>query len=403
MSDEEARPQPLQGVKVIDLGQVYQGPYAAFLMAKAGAEVIKVEPVHGEPVRIREALGGSASLPMAMLNSNKRGITLNLKSPRGCQLLKALVSRSDVLIENYAPGVMNRLGVGAEVLLDLNPRLVYASATGYGLSGPERDGLAMDLTIQAASGIMSVTGLPDGPPLKAGPAVADFISGTHLYGAIMTALFERERTGRGRVVEVAMIETIYPTLASNLGMIQSNPGAPPPRTGNRHGGLAISPYNVYPCKDGHIAIICLIEVHWTNLLKAMGREELKDDPRFADNRARIAYMEETDAVVEEWTKNLTCSEIFEMSRVFRIPTAPVRNLVEVINSPHMHERGMLQWIDHYSLGRIVVPNSPLRYHGTSQMMGEPNPRLGEHNREIYGGVLGLSDSEIDALKADGVI
>lgn len=399
--DDEARPQPLQGVKVIDLGQVYQGPYAAFLMAKAGADVIKVEPIHGEPVRIREALGGGASLPMAMLNSNKRAITLNLKSPRGRDLLKALVSRSDVLIENYAPGVMDRLDVGAKSLFEINPRLIYASATGYGLSGPERDSLAMDLTVQAASGIMSVTGDPDGPPMKAGPAVADFISGTHLYGAIMTALFERERTGRGRLVEVAMIETIYPTLASNLGMIQSD--SAPPRTGNRHGGLAISPYNVYPCKDGHVAIICLVEVHWTNLLKAMGREDLRDVPRFRDNAARVTHMDETDAIVEAWTKDLTRAEIFELSRTFRLPTAPVKNLVEVTNSQHMHERGMLQWIDHYSLGRIVVPNSPLRYHGTPQMMSASNPKLGEHNREIYGGVLGLSESEIDALTDEGVI
>lgn len=372
-------------------------------MAKAGADVIKVEPLHGEPMRIREALGGGASLPMAMLNSNKRAITLNLKSPRGCELLKSLVSRSDVLIENYAPGVMDRLGIGAEVLFDINPRLVYASATGYGLSGPERDSLAMDLTVQAASGVMSVTGFPDGPPLKAGPAFADFISGTHLYGAIVTALFERERTGRSRMVEVAMIDTIYPTLASNLSMMKPDSIVPPPRTGNRHGGLAISPYNVYPCKDGHVAIICLMEAHWMNLLKAMGREDLKDDPRFLDNAARVTHMDETDAVVEQWTKNLTRDELFEMSRAYRLPTAPVRNLVEVMNSPHMHERDMLQWIDHYSLGRIVVPNSPLRYHGTPQMMGVPNPRLGEHNHEIYGGLLGLSDSAIDILKTDGII
>ena len=140
-----------------------------------------------------------------------------------------------------------------------------------------------------------------------------------------------------------------------------------------------------------------------NLLKAMGREDLKDDPRFLDNAARVTHMDETDAVVEQWTKNLTRDELFEMSRAYRLPTAPVRNLVEVMNSPHMHERDMLQWIDHYSLGRIVVPNSPLRYHGTPQMMGVPNPRLGEHNHEIYGGLLGLSDSAIDILKTDGII
>jgi CoA:oxalate CoA-transferase len=222
-----ARPPPLDGVTVIDLGQVYQGPYAAFLMAKAGARVIKVEPRHGEPLRAREAVGGGASLPLAMLNSNKRAITLNLKTARGVELLKALASKADVLLENFAPGVMDKLGVGAEVLMAANPRLVYASATGYGLSGPERDNLAMDITIQAASGAISVTGFADGPPVKAGPAIADFLSGTHLYGAIVTALYERERTGIGRLVEVAMIETMFPTLASNLGMIRSgHSGAP---------------------------------------------------------------------------------------------------------------------------------------------------------------------------------
>lgn len=402
-ANAQTLPSPLQGIKVLDLGQVYQGPYAAWLMAKAGADVIKVEPPHGEPVRLREALGGKASLPMAMLNSNKRAITLNLKSARGIELLKAMAARSDVLLENYAPGVMDRHGVGPEELRALNPRLIYASATGYGLSGPEKDNLAMDLTVQAASGIMSITGHPGGLPVKAGPAVADFISGTHLYGAIVTALFERERTGLGRVVEVAMMETIYPTLASNLGMIQANSDTPPPRTGNRHGGLAISPYNVYPCRDGHVAIICLVEAHWTNLLAAMGREDLKNDPRFADNTARVRHMDETDAVVGEWSRGFSRVEIFERSSKHRVPTAPVRDLVEVMNNEHMHERGMLQWIDHYSLGRVVVPNSPMRYHGTPQMPSAPNPKLGEHNREIYGGLLGLSDGEIEALKSGGVI
>src|SRR5580704_14864213 len=276
----QTRPPPLTGVVVIDMGQVYQGPYAGFLMAKAGATVIKVEPPGGEPLRAREAIGGGASLPLAMLNSNKRTITLNLKSRRGVELLKSLARKADVLLENFAPGVMDKLGVGAAVLMAENPRLIYASATGYGLSGPERDNLAMDITIQAASGAISVTGFADGPPVKAGPAIADFLSGTHLYGAIMTALFERERTGQGRLVEVAMVETIFPTLASNLGMVHNNPDRPLGRTGNRHGGLAVSPYNVYACQDGWFAIICTSEEHWRNLTAAMGRGELAEGARF---------------------------------------------------------------------------------------------------------------------------
>ena len=394
---------PLAGITVIDLGQIYQGPYATFMMAKAGADVIKVEPPHGEPIRARAQVGRGASLPLAMLNSNKRAITLNLKTARGRELLVALVERADVLLENFAPGVMDRLGVGFEILSRANPRLVYASGTGYGLSGPDRDSLAMDLTVQAASGIMSVTGFPDGPPLKAGPAVVDFLGGCHLYGAVVTALFERERTGRGRLVEVAMQEAAYPSLASNLGMHYSSGGQVPPRTGNRHGGLAIAPYNVYPAKDGHVAIICVVEDHWPSLLDAMGRQDLKHDPRFASNMKRVENLDATDAVVTAWTSSLTKAEVFAAAKRFKVPSAPVRDLVEVMNDPHMHERGMLQWIDHPELGRIVVPGSPLRFHGAPPPPTVPSPRLGQHNAEIYGGWLGLTTAEIASLKDGGVI
>ncbi len=400
---DESRPPPLTGVTVIDLGQIYQGPYAGLLLAKAGARVIKVEPRHGEPLRVREAVGGGASLPLAMLNSNKQAITLNLKTPRGVELMKALARRADVLLENFAPGVMDKLGVGAAVLMAENPRLIYASATGYGLSGPERDNLAMDITIQAASGAISVTGFADGPPVKAGPAIADFLSGTHLYGAIVTALYERERTGRGRLVEVAMIETMFPTLASNLGMIHNRPGNPIGRTGNRHGGLSVSPYNVYACKDGWFAIICTNDGHWRSLARAMGRPELADDPRFASNAARVEHMAETDAAVEAWAANLTRAEIFAATGAHRVPSAPVRDLQEVLESEHMKGRGMLELIDHPSLGRITVPGSPLRYHGTPQMPATPSPAIGADNNAVYGELLGLSAREVAALTQDDVI
>jgi crotonobetainyl-CoA:carnitine CoA-transferase CaiB-like acyl-CoA transferase len=403
----DSLPQPLTGITVIDLGQVYQGPYAGFLMAKAGARVIKVEPRHGEPLRAREAVGGGASLPLAMLNINKQAITLDLKSPRGVELMKALVRRADVLLENFAPGVMDKLGVGASALMAENPRLIYASATGYGLSGPERDNLAMDVTIQAASGAMSVTGFADGPPVKAGPAIADFLSGTHLYGAIVTALYERERTGRGRLVEVAMIETMFPTLASNLGLIHGRPddGSDDAilRAGNRHGGFSISPYNVYACRDGWFAIICMTEEHWRGLARAMGRPELADDPRFATNAARVAHMAETDAAVEAWAADRTRAEIFAAAGAHRVPSAPVRNLREILDNQHMRSRGMLEDIDHPRLGRITVPGSPLRYHGTPQAPATPSPALGADNAAVYGELLGLDPEEVAAMQQEGVI
>ncbi len=397
---------PLAGLVVIDFGQIFQGPYASLLLAKGGANVIKVEPLSGEPLRRRAAPGKQATLPFAMLNQNKRAVTLNLKHPRGRELLFEMVRRADVLLENFSPGTMDDLGVGWSVLREINPRLIYATGTGFGISGPDRDNLAMDLTIQAASGIMSVTGAPDGPPMKAGPTLVDFMGGIHLYGAILTALYERDRSGdgsgEGRLVEVAMQETVYSSLAASFEYYHRT-GQPPPRTGNRQAGLSSTPYNVYPTNDGHVAIHVVTEGHWTNLLGAMGREELADDPRFATNADRVRHMDETDAVVAEWTKGLGKMEIFARTKALRIPCAPVRTAPEIMRDPHMHERGMLEEIDHPELGRITVPTTPLRLHGLAKAPAAPSPRIGQHNFEIYGGWLGLSEGEIAALKAEGAI
>ncbi|MFD2675567.1 CaiB/BaiF CoA transferase family protein [Camelimonas lactis] len=396
------RNMPLDGVKVIDLGQVYQGPYAAWLMAKAGADVIKIEPLTGEPVRQRNSVSRGAGAPFAMLNGHKRCITLDLKSPKGVAVLKRLARGADVLLENFAPGVMDRFGAGWSELSALNPRLIYASGTGYGLSGPDRDNLAMDITVQAVSGVMSVTGFPDGPPVKAGPALADFLSGTHLYAGIVTALYERQFTGVGRLVEVAMQETLFPTLASNLTFFYNN-GATPPRTGNRHGGLAVAPYNVYAASDGHIAIIGVREAHWDNLLTAIGREDLRDDPRFATRTARVRNLEETDGLIAGWMKHLTRAEAGDILRRHKVPSAPVRDLVEVVNDPHMHARGMLEWIDHPEHGRIVLPGNPIRFHGADRLPGAISAQLGADTDAVLADELQMSEAEIAALRADGVI
>ena len=362
---------PLAGITVLDFGQVYQGPYATLLMAKAGADVIKIEPPQGEPLRRRAPPGKSTTFPIAMLNSNKRAITLNLKHERGRALLFRMVERGDVLLENFAPGVMDRLGVGWEVLHRINPRLVYASGSGYGLTGPDRDNLAMDLTIQAVSGLIAATGFPEGPPVKAGPAVVDFISGIHLYAATLTALFERERTGRGRLVEVAMQEAAYATLTSQLHAYFET-GKAPPRTGNASHGRV--PLNVYPTNDGYVAMNIAVEEHWHNLLRAMGREDLRDDPRFADNAARVANREATDALVAAWTRTLGKMEAFAIAKRHRIPLAPVRDVDEVMRDRHMHERGMLEWIEHDEIGHIVVPTTPLRIHGADPVETVPEPQ-----------------------------
>jgi crotonobetainyl-CoA:carnitine CoA-transferase CaiB-like acyl-CoA transferase len=391
---------PLAGVTVLDFGQVYQGPYATLLMATAGADVIKIEPPQGEPLRRRAPKGLSTTFPIAMLNSNKRAITLNLKDERGKQLLFRMAKKADILLENFAPGVMDRLGVGFKVLHQINPRLVYASGSGYGLSGPDRDNLAMDLTIQAVSGLISVTGEPDRPPLKSGPAVVDFLSGIHLYAATITALYERSMTGVGRLVEVAMQEAAYPTLTSQLEAYWRT-GEVPPRTGNASHNRV--PINVYPAKDGYVAMNLAVEEHWHNLLAAMGREDLRDDPRYSSPPARVENRELVDGTIAAWTKTLPKMEIFAIAKQRRIPLAPVREVDEVMHDRHMHERGYLDDIEHDEIGAITVPTSPLRFHGADRRKTTPSPKLGQHNEEIYSGWLGLSVAELADLKTAGVI
>jgi len=397
-----AQDYPLSGVVVVDLSHIYNGPYATYLMALAGATVIKVEPHGGEHLRIRAALGGAA-LPFAMLNGNKQSVTLNLKSEEGRNLLFGMLAKADVMVENFAPGVTERLGIGPEVVQKLNPRLIYASSSGYGRSGPYRDYPAMDVTVQAMSGVMSITGFPDQPPVKSGPALCDFFAGIHLYGGIMTALYEREKTGKGRVVEVSMQESVYASLSSNLGMYHGRGGKLPPRTGNRHGGLAEAPYNVYPTSDGYIAIICNNNRHFHALLKAMQREDLKTDPRLLDLRSRVANIDFVDRLVGDWTVGHARDALTALLLEHRVPHAPVRNLDEVVNDPNMHARGSLQWIDHPEYGRIVVSHSPMRYDGTPLAPLRPSSSLGAENRQVYGDWLGVPPEEMERLAREGVI
>src|ERR1700692_4116255 len=211
-----------------------------------------------------------------------------------------MASRADVLLENFSPGTLDGLGVGYDILKAVNPRPIYAPGTGFGISGPDRDNLAMDFTIQAASGIMSITGDPSGPPMKAGPTLVDFMGGIHLYAGVMTALFQRVATGEGQLVEVAMQETVYPTLASSYDYFR-RAGKAPPRAGNRQAGLSSAPYNAFETPDGHVAVHVVTEEHWPNLLRAMGREDLLTDPRFKSHTDRAANMEATEAVVAAWT------------------------------------------------------------------------------------------------------
>ena len=393
---------PLSGVTVIDLGQIYNGPYCTFLMAMAGADVIKVEPKGGENLRRRAKVGGAA-VPFAMLNSNKSFVTLDLKTARGKELLLEMVRKADVLIENFSQGAMERLGLGYETLKQHNPRLVYGSGSGYGRSGPMKDFPAMDIAVQAMSGLMSINGFADRPPVKVGPAVADFAGGVHLYAGVVTALFERHSTGHGRLVEVSMMESVYPSLASNLGLYYATEGKNSARTGNRHGGLAESPYNVYETSDGFIAIVAASDEQWTRLLGVIGRPELAGDTRFSTLAARVARMDEVDAIVEAFTRPRTRDDAFDRLVGAGVTCAPVRDIGEVVQDEQMLGRGALEWTDHPLYGNMPLPRSALRFSDTPLPQLEPSGEVGRDNVAVYGRWLGLGDGAVAELQRTGVI
>ncbi|WP_404287667.1 CaiB/BaiF CoA transferase family protein [Glutamicibacter arilaitensis] len=385
---------------VLELGHIYNGPYCGLLFAHLGAEVIKVEPLGGERLRTR-ARGDADPQEFIMLNSNKKSIALDLKSDDGKETFLRLIDRADVLIENYAPNTLERLGLGLESLLERNPRIVIASGKGYGSSGPYSKMPAMDLTVQAMSGAIGTTGFADGPPVKTGPAFTDFSGGIHLFGGAMAALFDRTATGKGQIVEVSMHDTIYPMLTSALSALYNQPEAQlPERTGNQHSGMAIAPYNVYRAADGWLAIICASDSHWTRLAKALGFAEAIEDPRFADPVSRAEHMDEIDALVTGATSQLTRAEISDLLGNAGVPFSPVKTLREVDQDPHLIEREMIRFIDHPENGRVPVVGNPLKM-STLQPGAELSaaPKVGQDQSEVLGRLLGMSERDAEALRA----
>ena len=394
--------QALTGITVLDLGQIYNGPYATFLMAMAGARVIKVESLAGEILRGR-GTASSAAYAFAMLNQEKESITLNLKTEKGVALFKQLVQQADIVLENFAPDTMEKFGLGAKTLLEINPRLIYAAGSGYGRSGEHRDYLAMDITVQAMAGVMSSTGVDEMPPLKAGPAISDFFGGVHLYSAVVTALLQRERTGQGSILDVAMQDSVFPTLATIIGAYYYKNKEVPGRNGNKHPALTMAPYNVYPAVDGHVAIICVRDGHWRALVKAIGRPELVQEEKYGTMLQRAALMDEVDEIVGNWTSTRSKAAVMEILQDFGVPSASVRDVEEILGDSHMHNRGMLRDVKHRTLGDITLPNSPINVAFGDSREPRMDPELGASNEAVYGGLLGLCEDELSVLRTEKVI
>jgi crotonobetainyl-CoA:carnitine CoA-transferase CaiB-like acyl-CoA transferase len=391
----------LAGVTVLDLGQIYNGPYATFLMAMAGARVIKVESLEGEKLRGR-GIESPAAYAFLTLNQNKESISLNLKTEKGQEIFKQLVKKADVVLENFLPDTMSGLGLSAETLMEINPGLIYAAGSGYGRQGLHRDFLAMDLTVQAMSGIMSVTGFKGSPPLKAGVALCDFLGGVHLYAAVITKLYERQRTGKGAVIDVAMQDSVVPTLATVFGAYYYLDKQVQDRTDNRHPALAMAPYNVYAASDGFVSIICVRDGHWRGLLRAIDRPDLLEDESLKTMAQRAARMEDVDEIVSAWTQVREKENVLLALQAEGVPSAMVRDVEEVLNDSHMHDRGMMHDVNHPQMGDVTLLNSPLNVATGSLVTPRLPPALGEQNTLVYS-ELGITEEEMLELIESGVI
>ncbi|HZR79959.1 MAG TPA: CoA transferase, partial [Candidatus Binatia bacterium] len=371
---------------------------------------IKVEPPGGEIVRRAAISPGGASYSFLMLNAGKKGVTLNLKHPRGRDLFLRLVAHADVVLENFRDAsVLRDLGLAWEDLARANPRIVLASGRGYRAGSAYESFGAMDFTVQAISGHMSITGFPDQPPVKAGATLCDMLGSVHLFGAILLALRERDRTGRGRPVEVAMLDATFPAL-----MAYSSPyletGVDVGRTGNRHSVPGSSPYGIYPTTDGWVAIMCVTDAHWRSFCEVTGEAELLADEGLQTGRQRAGQRDRIDERVGAWTRHGSRDDVIARLSAGGVPCAPVRTLGEAVDDPYNVEQGLIRRTSYEGWGEVRVLGSPiqLREPGAGSERADaaplaPPPRLGEHNREVLGRLLGLEDREIDDLVAAGAV
>jgi formyl-CoA transferase len=391
----------LTGVKVICIGQFYFAPYCSMLLARLGADVIKIEAPEGDPYRRLPTTVDDTSVQFTMLNAGKRAMRLDLKSPRGQEIARRLATQADVLIQNLSPGAMDRFGLGYEELSALNPRLIMASGTGFGSFGPYAGEPAMDLTVQARSAVMSTTGFMDGAPVRTGPSVVDFMAGAHIFGGVMAALYQRQQTGRGQHVEVALQDAILPSLTSNIAGLISSHGTVPERTGNRHGGLAVVPYNAYRTQDGWTTVLCPTQGHWERLCDVMNDPDAKLD-RFSTMAGRCAHSDEVDVIVERWTSSHTKGEIAAALAGSGIPNAPVVTLPELMEDPHVEARGVLRKMQDDS-GEWLTLGSPVFLSDSPMVEPSRAPALGADTDDILSNELAMTGQQIAELHESGVV
>lgn len=393
----------LQDIVVLDLTRVLAGPYCTMMLADFGADVIKIEiPVKGDDTRGMGPFVNGSSLYYANVNRNKKSVTLNLKDPKGKEMFLALVKKADVVVENYRPGVMDRMGLGYEVLKEANERIIYAAVSGFGSYGRCSARPGYDIIAQAYGGLMSITGEPDGEPLRVGTAIGDVLGGMNLTIGILTALHARELSGKGQRVDVALVDSVVSSLETGTQRYFAS-GKLPRRIGNRY--ASAYPYDSFKAEDGNFVIGCGNDKLF-NLLctKVLHREDLLTDPRFLSNALRCENHAALKVEVEKWSTTLTKEEAYEAITAAGVPASPINDLYQVSHDPHIVEdREMFIPVKHPVIGDMRVNGNPVKLLDMMPEVRTCAPALGQHNEEIYGQLLGMDKAQLEALEEDHVI
>jgi crotonobetainyl-CoA:carnitine CoA-transferase CaiB-like acyl-CoA transferase len=408
MSDRSQDLQSLAGVRVVDFTQFEAGTSCTEALAWLGAEVVKIEnPKTGDPGRrLRPGKPDDDPWYFHMFNANKKSLAINLKSPRGLAVVKELLKKADVTVENMAPGTIDRLGLGYDEVRKINPGIIFCQIQGFGTGSKYESGLAFDMIAQAAGGMISVTGEADRPPVKPGPSFGDTGTGMLMAVTILGALYERQRTGQGKRLQVAMQDAMLHYMRTCFAA-QARTGKAAPRRGGKTAGGNNSPSGLYPCHPGgpndwvYITTSRGNPEHWGRLMRLIGREELIDDPRYATGAARFEREAEVDAIVSEWTRKHTKEEAMALVSGVGVPAGAVFDTMELQKDPSFEERGIMQVMEH-AKGPFKMPAWPVRVDGKPPRI-KPSPLLGEHSAEVLGAWLGMDAAEVAALKAEEVL
>ncbi len=394
---------PLKGIRVLDLTRIIAGPYCSMVMGDLGAEVIKIEqPQIGDESRSWGPpwLANKVSAYFISINRNKKSLTVNFKHPQGIEIFKQLVSKADVVIENFRPGTMDELGIGYAHLHKINPGLIYCDITGYGTDGPYRDKPGVDVIVSAIGGLMSITGPPEGEPVKIAVPLIDVLTGLYAFGAIVSALFLRGKTGEGQRISINLLAMQLATLI-NIGSNYLIGGIIPQRWGSAHPNIV--PYEAHRAKDDYLIFGVINERMWKSFCQLLELEELQDDPRFADNSRRLQNRQALMEIIDRKLAEKTVDEWIPLFDQAGIPCGPINTFDRVFTDLQVQHLGLVKEIEHHLYGKVKIVGPPATFSGSKIEVTSPPPLLGEHNEQILFSLLGYSSTDVQKLKERGVI